>query len=693
MLIPCSQYEKYKTEFLELESLLRKKELIHKLYVQKLLRIAEKTYLEKVYLFAIERLKLIIELSIINETRMPDEFRPHCPSSLSRNGDLNIIIQIDGIPIVINHNKIVTGLGIFGPQGSGKSRAIIDICRKIRCIDPNIKITIIDPKCGFSNLHSFLHIDLLDASFDLIPPDNVSIEVFIYELLPILAASTGLIYGLDLLGQAADIAFEQRRQYIQLTGNDPGISLKDIYEALKQIRTTSFRKSGYHDAAVTALSLILNRQNLFSSRKGISLKWLFNQNVVLNARCLTDEIQCRFFTVYLLYWLYQQARHLPETNEIKHIVIVDDAARFVSSFGSQFDSNSKTSPLGNILAVLRSSGVCLIYTTQLPSQVDPAVLSLTRNVLVVGNINGEHNLDVIQGIMSLTNEQKAAITRFKNRETLAFISGHDWPRPIHGWIPEVNISEFTTNNPTKPVLDITPWHSLTQIPQHPVNNADTMPVAEIEIADPKTLQENRPEIPNASPVKCSVDKLVLDCIHYPFEKARDHAEQMDSFREYDAAKRDAVQNGLLIESKCGKGLYLIATQIAYDKFGVINPYKRATSIEHAFYVQLAAHILKANSELTIKIELPVGNKGQTIDVTTTDKSGNLTAYEVTLSTSNLSSNASKLQDSAYKKIIWLCRDADTAKAVTAYFNKTAALPPDFIAKFEYEFFSKWIQKF
>ena len=46
---------------------------------------------------------------------------------------------------------------------------------------------------------------------------------------------------------------------------------------------------------------------------------------------------------------------------------------------------------------------------------------------------------------------------------------------------------------------------------------------------------------------------------------------------------------MFIASECGKSLYLIATQAAYDKFGIVNPYKRATSIEHAFYVRLAEH--------------------------------------------------------------------------------------------------------
>ena len=91
----------------------------------------------------------------------------------------------------------------------------------------------------------------------------------------------------------------------------------------------------------------------------------------------------------------------------------------------------------------------------------------------------------------------------------------------------------------------------------------------------------------------------------------------------------------------------------------------------------------------VQVETPIGSKGATIDVTTLDKSGNMAAYEITLSTSNLLSNASKLQETSYKKIVWLCRDAATAKAVKSYFNKSTALPPDLILRFEYLHFSKF----
>jgi hypothetical protein len=167
---------------------------------------------------------------------------------------------------------------------------------------------------------------------------------------------------------------------------------------------------------------------------------------------------------------------------------------------------------------------------------------------------------------------------------------------------------------------------------------------------------------------------------------------MNSDREYDAAKNQAVQDGLLIQSASGKSLYLIPSKLAYAKFGTAFPYERAVSIEHSFYIQLAVHTLRRASSLKVQAETPVGTKGATIDITTTDKSGNMSAYEITLSTSNLSSNASKLQDTVYKKIIWLCRDADTAKAVKAYFNKSASLPLELTSKFEYIHFSKWLSQ-
>jgi len=541
-------------------------------------------------------------------------------------------------------------------------------------------ITVIDPKKGFSHLRQFIHIDLDKICLDLTPPSNVSLSNFIYEFMPILAAACHLIYGLAFLNQAVDIALSQLQHYIGKTGADTTLCLRDIYEALCVIKVSHFRQVGYLDAAKTALSIIIGKQHVFSCRRGLSLEWLFSRNVVINARSLTTEMQCQAFLLFMLVWLYQRARYLPETNQIRHILIVDDATRFIG-VAHQYDAGRRTSPLGHILAVLRASGVCVIFASQLPAQIDPAVLSLSRNIVVVGNINGEEHLRVIKNIMSLTEGQKQAIPQFKNRETLAFISGSPWPHPIHGWTPYVD----HVPGQDMPIVDlghkIEPWHSLTDIPK-PAVHAPKEPVSEPEESGTTNI------------LTSNVLKLVLDCIHYPFDQVRVRVKRLRfSVRIYDAAKTGATQNGYLLSSSCGRAVYLIATRKAYDELGMPFPYKRATlNLEHSFYISLAAHLLKQLAGLKVQIETPIGDKGATSDLTTTDKDGAMAAYEFTQSTSNLLTNAVKYQDTAYRKIVWLCRDARTAKAVKTYFNKSTAVPPELLKKFEYIHISRWISQ-
>ena len=674
MRVSPSQLDKQSQELRALEKELRAKALLFRSDVEGLLKTANATFSQAIYDSVTSRLRLILELHETECLRKPDEFRPYGPKQLLSQGNLYLMEQMDSVPFLIDLNKLITGMLVLGPQGSGKSRFITQLCNEFSRVKPDVKITVIDPKNGFSNLPDFRHFNLDKISLNLTSPPNANQNNFIYEFMPILANICSLIFSLDFLNKAVDIANSQLQQYAKQTGEETTLCLRDIYEALLTINVKNFRQVGYHDAAKTALSLILGKQNLFSCRKGMSFEWLFGENTVINARSLTNEMQCKVLINFMLYWLYQQAKNLPETKEIKHIIIIDDATRFIG-VANQYDAKKRTSPLGHILAVLRSAGICVIFATQIPSQIDPAVLSLSRNMIVIGNINGEENLRVIQSFMSLTLKQKNTILRFQTREILAFISGSAWPYPVHGWAPFVedlppqNVSSKDYSN------IIIPWHCLTEIPRKETEQVS---------ATPETINNEQPTI------KSSVDKLVWDCLNYPFDKVRGHITRLDfSVRIYETAQNTAIQDGYLLHSMSGKSVYLIPTKEAYKKFEMPCPYERSTSIEHAFYVRLTAHTLKHNSDLKVQPETPIGSKGATIDVTTIDKSGKMTAYEITISTSNLLSNAAKLQDTAYEKIVWLCKDSATANAVKSYFNKSSALPENLTTKFDYLHFSKF----
>lgn len=674
MIVRPSEFDNQRRQLEPLEKEIREKALIFRKDFSGLLKVAMATYSQPVYDSLISRLRILLDAHATECMRTSDPFRPYGPEQLLSQGDLHLMDQMDGVRFSIDPDKLVTGMLIIGPQGSGKSRFIVHLCNETRRTKPAAKITIIDPKGGFRNLPNFRHIDLSKISIDLASSSNASQDNFIYEFMPILADTCNLVYSLAFLNRAVDIVRSQHQQYLKQTGNQTNISLQDIFEALRTIKVNNFREIGYHTAAKTALGLVIGKQDLFRCRKGLSFDWLFSENAVINARSLTSELQCKSLITFALFWLYQRARNMPETNEIKQVIIIDDATRFIG-VPNQFGSQKRTSPLGHVLAVLRSAGICVVFATQLPAQIDPAVLALSRNMFVIGNVNGEENLRVIQSFMSLTPERKNAIPKFQTRELLAFISNSPWPYPVRGWATFVD--DLPTQSPPNADVSnmIIPWHPLTEIPQKETPQA------------PATINDEQPP-PNA---KGSVDTLIYDCVTYPFDKVRERVKRLGfSIRTYETVKNEAVQDGYLIPSQSGKSLYLIPTPKAYEKFSQPYPYKRSTSIEHSFYVLLTAHILKKDSTLSkIQAEVPIGLKGATIDVTSIDKAGMMVAYEVTLSTSNLLSNATKLQDTAYKRIIWLCKDAATANAVKAYFNKSSTLPSELTAKFDYLHFAKF----
>ncbi len=681
----------HKKDLEDLRDELNKRKLINRRDVQGLLYSAYNCRSPRTQQSIMARLQLILDSYDKNARRQPDEFRPYGPESLLNKGKMHLMTQMDGVSFLIDPNKLVTGMLIIGPQGSGKSRLILHLVNELLRTKNGADVTIVDPKNGFNNLPGFKHLDLANISLDLKAPPNVTQNNFIYEFMPILADLASLIFGLDFLNQATDIAMAQLQQYKSRTNNNSELCLSDIYQALLLIKVTNFRKVGYHDSATTALSLTLGKSNLFKCRKGLSLDWLFTRNTVIDAHTLTSELQCKIFLIYLLYWLYQRARNLPETKEIKHLIIVDDATRFVG-MAHQYDAQRRASQLGHLLAVLRSSGIAIIFATQLPAQVDPAVVSLSRNMIVVGNVNGDAHLNIVSDFMSLSPAQKNAIIRFQPRETLAFISGSSWRYPVHGWVPHVQ-DLSTTNIHTEDLSNmITPWYSLRELPKTDPSMVVTplTPPKTLHTTELKTLSQDAPQ----PTTKTTVDTLVYDCITFPFDKAGVHAKRLPSIREYDVAKTDAVQEGYLIPASCGKSLYLIPSIRAYEKFSQPCPFKRITSLEHGFFVALTAHLLKKDPFLSkVQMETPLGTKGATIDVTTVTKAGEMTAYEVTLNTSNLLSNATKLQDSAYKKIVWLCRDAAIAKAVQAYFNKSKSLPDDLLSKFQYTHFSRFSKQY
>jgi len=196
------QFENRPQELAALENLLRNRELLHPKRIQNWLNNAHLCQNPRIYSSLIARIRRVLEEDEIEARRKPDSFRPYCPEALSKSGSLHLLTQTDDVKICIDPNTLVTGLGIIGLQGSGKSWYLTHLCSELKRIDPNIRITVINPKGAFSHLNWMEHIDLHNSLFDLMPSANSSLTNFVHELMPLVSDTAGLIYGLDILNQA-----------------------------------------------------------------------------------------------------------------------------------------------------------------------------------------------------------------------------------------------------------------------------------------------------------------------------------------------------------------------------------------------------------------------------------------------------------------------------------------------------------
>ena len=94
---------------------------------------------------------------------------------------------------------------------------------------------------------------------------------------------------------------------------------------------------------------------------------------------------------------------------------------------------------------------------------------------------------------------------------------------------------------------------------------------------------------------------------------------------------------------------------------------------------------------SIKQEAFLGDSNSTTDLLVCMKNGQRHAYEITLSLSNISANAAKLQNKGFSEIIFVCQDFNLKEAVWAKI-RNVGFDPDFLATIRCTIFSALIKQ-
>lgn len=385
---------------------------------------------------ALELLTELIQNYHDLKMRLDDSFMPYATAEQISNTGIGVHMlnqAYNDIPMYAPFESIPLCWLVLGPQGRGKSSAVFHMLRQL-----SIPILILDPKGTWRFRARQLGADYIEAeyvSLDLTPPSNIQLPRWLYAYMEGVAYVTGLQYGLTYLYEACDIAIEQRRRYVEQTGEDTPLCLKDIYLASQLCTTSNSKQAQYLESAKTALQLLVGKGNLFANRGGLPLDVLLSGKYILGCRYPTT-VQSRLIGWHILNYEYFRSFGLPETTQPKGVIVFDDSSKFISRPDNVFGSGSRTSVYLHTLSTLRSTGRGAIFIDQLVEPICDDIKQLCNNWLVVGGMRGTHNQNEISSAMSLTREQARMLGKLQTREAVCFCPKL-YPYPVHGFIPVV----------------------------------------------------------------------------------------------------------------------------------------------------------------------------------------------------------------------------------------------------------------
>jgi hypothetical protein len=435
-------------QLLELESELRQRNLMFSTEVQWLMKTAAYAGNSSSQ-WARDKLRLILESERIMDIRTGDVFRPLAPEIKLCCGDLHLLNQADGVAWKIKRDALTRGMLLAGPQGGGKTRLLIWLCRQLSTSENPVPFLILDPKTGLKGWAGYLnakYIDIEDIRIDMSPPQGLDYQTWLRSLAPQIGEIIGVIYGVELIQDLCSICLELRSRYVSQRGRETQICLKDLYEAISLLsNVSSGRRAGYKDGVSTGLNRILTGSGeLFCCRRGSDPAAMFNHNVILGCRSTTDEFALKFLAFYLLYYLYESERFSAPSESLKRVLVFDDASRFLCT-RTGFDAASSVSSLTHIYSVLRSSGNGIIAVSQMPHLLDPGIIALSNTVICVAGLHYAQDTRLIAQVMGLSEQQQSAIPGLARQEALGFCAGSAWNKPVHGFTVDVPDQEVNKN--------------------------------------------------------------------------------------------------------------------------------------------------------------------------------------------------------------------------------------------------------
>lgn len=374
-------------------------------------------------------------------------------------------------------------VGLFGNAGSGKTATGIHVVQEIRRVTANMgqptRLLLIDPKGDLRPLMRYpiagRGMLVFSAGSEVAPlvldpfrvPDGVSPDQHIHMLMACLSAAfPDVSASLDMY-----LTVVVRELYTDLYGPDllrplqqgeqrpvtpPNILQYLSYKAAEFFERSTFRGDWKQDAP-EAIKYRLKwlaegpMGQIIVPRPGarvLDIDTLLENDVLIDFLPLVAETDKALLMALLLGMLGEHFKfsvrargHMSDSaGTLRNLMWVDEAQilfhRSVPVNSEQGGSNAQTHSLElfvDSLATMRSRGLGLIYSTQLPLSLDPLVVKHPGTRLLM-RLGPKDDRKTIGNMMNLTSEQLDFITELPTGEVIAFRGS--LPQAVHVVVPD-----------------------------------------------------------------------------------------------------------------------------------------------------------------------------------------------------------------------------------------------------------------
>lgn len=366
------------------------------------------------------------------------------------------------------------------------------------------------------------------------------------------------------------------------------------------------------------------------------------------------------------------------------VLVVMDEAQQVLSRRADFESSNGVAPLAMQLLRGRESGVGFIVAPHLLQEISHAVLAAAKTMILVGGLSDSTSIDIAGQMMNLPYVARTMIPRLGRGQALvreigvgnysdAFLVNLDPPLIAKDAIDEPKRQRLMA--PKLAGLPMTPSKPLTSYPSI---------MAELNLPWKAFNPSSSSGSGSQMPAQEELD-LLLDCGRHRDDWMKDRQIRL-KIRDYKVLQRQAqslaAQNLLAIHDfRLGRASYtfLEVTDVGWQMLGKTRPlhYIGHGGFVHTVLIGRVAGFLKIKRWSNVQPEYPVGPHRHAVDVYGRSPQGVDTAFEITISSSNVVSNAMNTLSSptAIQELIFLCPVQVECKKVEAILRKDPGVVP------------------